>query len=109
VDGRFARSRCSAYIHINCVVFSLPGHIWDGDLLQQASVGKDVPNPIELDSLGKWDLGVGRMSWHWVGGWVGKGVGMWWGGEQPLRGKGVGEWCEELLEWRLGRGTTFGM
>ena len=34
-SGRSAQSRHIAYIHVNCVVFSLPGLIWVGDLPQQ--------------------------------------------------------------------------
>jgi hypothetical protein len=33
--GRSAQSRHTVCIHINCVVFSLPGHICIGDLPQQ--------------------------------------------------------------------------
>jgi hypothetical protein len=31
-SSRSAQSRHKAHIHINCVVFSLPGHIWDGEI-----------------------------------------------------------------------------
>ena len=29
-SSRSSQSRCTACNHINCVVFSLPGHIWEG-------------------------------------------------------------------------------
>jgi hypothetical protein len=43
MGGRSAQSRCTACIHINRVVFSMPGHIWVGELPKQnLLVGKQV-------------------------------------------------------------------
>jgi hypothetical protein len=78
-------------------------HVCSRELPYQASVWKDVFNPVETWYLWKrgfvwWGRGWGRV------GWVEEGV-----QEHPLRGTREGEVGNELLEWGPGSVATFGI